>query len=278
MKFIFDKAYSDAMEGLDNDEDDEKEMKINPNTVSAGDFKKFTCGFMFSTLKSMDLLNEMNTKLDQAISTNSATEEKVKKLEETVTKMEEALTLKDTEIEELTKKVDAAQTRMDKLDEKINILTSDQGDLGKLRKQADDIGKETLTLERYTRSFNLRMFNVPDSVGDKSTDVIQFVDEKIAEITGSDIHVEYGHRVGVKKDGKPRAVICRIASRQKKHEVMAKRGEFFRLGFPIYDDLPQVDLDEKIKHAAAMQQKWQEKQKVQFIRGKWYLNGQVYNG
>ena len=131
MKFIFDKAYSDAMEGLDNDEDDEKEMKINPNTVSAGDFKKFTCGFMFSTLKSMDLLNEMNTKLDQAISTNSATEEKVKKLEETVTKMEEALTLKDTEIEELTKKVDAAQTRMDKLDEKINILTSDQGDLGK---------------------------------------------------------------------------------------------------------------------------------------------------
>ena len=36
MKFIFDKAYSDAMEGLDNEEDDEKEMKINPNTVSAG--------------------------------------------------------------------------------------------------------------------------------------------------------------------------------------------------------------------------------------------------
>ena len=93
MKFIFDKAYSDAMEGLDNDEDDEKEMKINPNTVSAGDFKKFTCGFMYSTLKSMDLLDEMNTKLDLAISTNSATEERVKTLEGTVTKMEEALDL-----------------------------------------------------------------------------------------------------------------------------------------------------------------------------------------
>ena len=148
-----------------------------------------------------------------------------------------------------------------------------------LTKICDKLSAETLTLERYTRSYNFRLFNVPEVAGESAKDVMEKVNTLIHQVTGVDLKVEFGHRTGSKRDDdSPRPVICRIASRSQKMEMMAKRGEFFTKGFPIYDDLPAVDLLEKKKHAAVIKVKYEQKHKTQFIRGKWYLNGEVYNG
>ena len=60
---------------------------------------------------------------------------------------------------------------------------------------------------------------------------------------------------------------------------MSKRADFFKAGFPIYDDLPAPDLAEKKKYSAVMKQKWEAGQRKQiFTRGKWFLNGEVFEG
>ena len=123
------------------------------------------------------------------------------------------------------------------------------------------------------------MFNIPEAANEKNTDVMEKVNLVINQVTGLDVSVEFGHRTGKPRtDGKPRPVICRIASRAERMDMMAKRSEFFTKGYPIYDDLPVVDLEEKKKHATVMKEKYELRQKTQFIRGKWYLNGEVYNG
>ena len=58
---------------------------------------------------------------------------------------------------------------------------------------------------------------------------------------------------------------------------MSKRKEMFAAGFPMFNDLPKQDLEEKLKHSEVMKRNFLNK-KVQFIRGKWYIDGVVYKG
>lgn len=239
---------------------------------------------MFSTLNISKLLSDIDTKLDNVILAQEATELRVKSVEDGMASLTRdvntAFENKDAEITDLKADILAGVTRMNQLEELITELTNKQGlDLSALKKQCKKLGEDTVTLERYTRSFNLRLFNIAESEGEKTHDVINKVNTLIHQVTGHDIKVEYGHRTGPKRnDGKQRAIICRIASRQDRAEVMGRRQQFFLKGHPIYDDLPSSDLDEKKKHSVVMKEKWANKQKTQFIRGKWYLNGQVYNG
>ena len=283
MKFIFDQLFAEAHQEMEN-ETPERELKINPNSVTADKFKSFTCSFMFSTLEHFNLLSVINTKLDQVILSHAATESRVLAVEEDIVSfkadMNAAMDFKDGELSDLREEVEAGKQRMLKLEDAITQLTNKHDlDLASVKKQCNKLGVDTLTLERYTRSYNLRLFNMVEPVGEKTSDVITKVNALISEVTGTDIKVEYGHRTGPKRnDGKQRAVIVRIASRQERAVVMGKRAQFFIKGNPIYDDLPFNDLEEKKKHADAMQEKWSAKHKTQFVRGKWYLDGVVYNG
>ena len=268
---------------MDNEEN-EREVIINPNEISNGDFKKHTCSFMFSTLKQFNLLSEINAKLDLAIASNAATDARVTDLEESVTKirfdLDSALETKDTEIASLERKVRESDAKMEQLSTTIETMKISQkvqtDDLNKLCRK---LSEETLSLERYTRSFNIRMFNLQETPGEKAHDVISKLEQAIHEVTGVAINVEYGHRTGPKRrDGKPRAVICRIASRQQRAVIMAKREEFFKKQLPIYDDLPAADLVEKKKYADIMKEKWSAKKKVRFVRGHWEVDDVVYKG
>lgn len=266
------------------EKDDGKEMKINPNDVSASKFKEFACGFMFSTGKQLTVLSEINTKLDAVVAANAANLTRIETLENDVSELKNDLQgvvdLKDREINDLHVEVVKSNEKIAELERKINsISTKQEKDLVDLNQKCGKLREETLTLERYTRSFNFRLFNLPgDDAGEKSKDVIRKVNALITEVTGTHTKVEFGHRTGPRRADGPRAVICRVASRSEKMEMMTRRGEFFTKGHPIYDDLPFVDLEEKKKHAAAMKVRYDQHQKTQFIRGKWYLNGVVYNG
>ena len=285
MKFLFNKDFSDAQIEMEKEEP-ERELRINPATCSAGDFKNFASSFMFSTRTHMELLSEINTKLDKVIESNKVIEGRVDTLETDVGALKEDLTaameFKDQEILELRQLLKTEKERIDALDIKISDLTRTQDSDNRARQvQCNKLMDDTLTLERYTRSFNFRMFNLKEAAGETTKDVIERVNQVIDQVTGgSGIQVEYGHRTGARRtDGKDRPVICRIANRLQRAVVMSRREDFFKAGFPLFDDLPAADLTEKKKHAAVMKLKWAAGQKNQlFARGKWYLNGTVYNG
>lgn len=110
------------------------------------------------------------------------------------------------------------------------------------------------------------------------------INATIKRITGYDINIEYGHRVGVAKRGegdaesKPRGVIFRFLSRQDRWRVLNRRKDFFKADVPLFEDLPPSDLVEKNKYAAVMKLKYQQKKKVSFFRGKWHVDDVEYNG
>ena len=284
MKFIFHQDFCDTMRDME-EETPEREITINPKTCSAPEFKNFAFSYMFSTRSHLNLLNDINSKLDQVIESNRLVEGRVTTLEDDVATIKSDMTrdleFKDGEIADLRGKVTEGKKRMDQLDIQIaDLVATHTRDTEALRGLCGKLTADTLTLERYTRSYNFRLFNMKEANDEKTTDVIDKVNDLISRVTGSDIKVEYGHRTGPKmNDGKDRAIICRIASRLERAAVRSKRDKFFAAGFPIYDDLPAPDLVEKKKYSAVMKQKWEAGQRKQlFTRGKWYLNGVVFKG
>ena len=284
MKFLFHNDFCNAMNEMEG-EKDEREITINPNSCSQDKFKSFTCSYIYSTRNTMSLLSDISEKLDTVISNSQLLEGRVKSLEEDVVvikqDMTNALELKDSEILELRGLITENKKRMDDMDLVLGQLRADHGrETAAWKKKTEKLAEETLTLERYTRSFNFRMFKLNESAGETSKDVVDAVNKIIHEVIGKPIKVEYGHRSGPKRpDGQSRAVICRIASRSERAEVMKRRNDFFKKGYLLFDDLPAADLAEKKKHSEAMQRLWAQGQKNQlFVWGKWYLNGAVYNG
>ena len=122
------------------------------------------------------------------------------------------------------------------------------------------------------------MFNLPEKPAEKTAETITAINKVITEVTGEDIRIEYGHRTGKQREVGPRAVIFRFISRQERWAVLGKRKEFFKEGYPIFEDLPEEDLAEKKKHSAAIKVLHDNGDKVTFFRGKWHVNRVEYNG
>ena len=93
-----------------------------------------------------------------------------------------------------------------------------------------------------------------------------------------ELDIEFGHRTGKSRENAPRTVIMKLHSRLQKRKLMQKRKDFFSAGFPLFNDLPKQDLQEKLKHMDIMKTKFQNKQKVMFTRGSWYVDGVLFKG
>lgn len=265
MKFTFNKDFVQAQLEMEK-ETPERILKIDPPTANSPEFKSYTGAFMFSTAKHMELMSKLmeevlsaNRKADDRI---TLLENKVETLQNTITKQADLITALETKVTKLQEDMGTNSTKLDKC--KADSKTAVSG---------------TLVLERYTRSFNMRAFNIPEANNENTEQSIKLINETIKRVTGDDITVEYGHRVGKKRDdGKPRAIICRFASRQDRFKIFTKRRAFFDKGTPIYEDLPAIDLIEKKKHAAEIKVLHQQKHKVAFLRGKWFVDGAEFNG
>ena len=81
------------------------------------------------------------------------------------------------------------------------------------------------------------------------------------------------HRVGQFKKDKNRFMIIRFMRKSHRREVLAKRKNFFEAGYPLYEDLPQQDLDVKRKYSEQIQALHEKGDRCYFSRGAWYVNG-----
>ena len=87
-----------------------------------------------------------------------------KKNESSISKLKESL---DTKLEVLTGQLHEANTRIDQI----------ENDITKYAKEIDDTYERLLSLERYSRDYNLRFYNIPESTGEdwiaKLRDIIE---------------------------------------------------------------------------------------------------------
>ena len=79
-----------------------------------------------------------------------------KKNESSISKLKESL---DTKLEVLTGQLHEANTRIDQI----------ENDITKYAKEIDDTYERLLSLERYSRDYNLRFYNIPESTGEDCT-------------------------------------------------------------------------------------------------------------
>lgn len=285
MIFNFHKDYVQAQKEMDLEEE-ERVITIDPISANTPEFKSFAGAFMYSTLGQMKMLGDVLKELKEA---KIATDARVTRLENTVLDHEAKITTLTSSVTDLT--AELADVKRELREMKQELATGKEkaeAELELVKGKAEAAKRAAIEGERHSRSFNLRAFNIPEEADEKTPQTIALVTATIKRVTGLDIPIEYGHRVGAaprgggegegEDDAKPRGVIFRFMSRQDKWRVLNKRKAFFDAKIPLYEDLPASDLVEKKKWAGAMKVKFQQKKKVSFMRGKWHVDGVEYNG
>ena len=269
MKFIFSEKFTQNVlqwekDAHENEEELEFSLKLTGNETD--NFKTFTASYMFDLSRHVTKIPLLLTKMDSVLAKHEEVlkelgnmKEKVTKLEDKVVKLEEKIETKNIEVEALNNFKIQAEHKIRKLEESV--------------KNTKD---ECNALERHSRESSIRLFNVKEEPKETPVDTIEKTKQIVKRITGVDIQVEFGHRVSKYEKGKNRPVILRFVSRFQKLEVLKHRSKFFNAGFPIYEDLTKMDLEEKMKHADEMKIKFEAGSRVSFHRGKWWVNGRLF--
>jgi len=82
--------------------------------------------------------------------------------------------------------------------------------------------KRLLSLERYSREYNLRFHNIEKSPG---YDCLQKIHDVLAKQLNLEPKLENTHRAGPRSDSKSRAIICKFVYRPERYEVIRKKRE-----------------------------------------------------
>ena len=129
-------------------------------------------------------------------------------------------------------------------------------------------------LERYTRSFNVRILGLPEGKDENCIDSVhQILKDKFGIATTV---IENAHRIGLSRDDKPRQMIARFYSRATRLAVMTSARENLQnTGMRFIDDLTQKDLDEKRRLKPLMGKLYNENKRPRFLNGRLYSEGRV---
>ena len=98
-----------------------------------------------------------------------------------------------------------------------------------------------LSLERYSREYNLRFHNVPESTDE---DCVQKVRNILSNQLDMEPEIENAHRVGPRNDDKPRVIICKFLYRPQRYKVIQKKRDLEDgicptvLGCCYWNDIP----------------------------------------
>ena len=92
-----------------------------------------------------------------------------------------------------------------------------------MQNQAQQIGamhERLLSIEHYSREYNLRFHKIPESPGE---DCGQKIGGILTEQLQTETTIENAHRVGPSITDKPRAIICKFIYRPERFKVLQKK-------------------------------------------------------
>ena len=143
-----------------------------------------------------------------------------------------------------------------------------------MQNQAQQIGamhERFLSIERYSREYNLRFHNIPESLGEDCR-------QKIGDILTEQLKmkpIENAHRVGPSIADKPRAIICKFIYRPERFEVLQKKRDL-QNNVWITEDLIWKDREKKKKLRDVMKEAYGSGKKPRFHRGQLYIDGALF--
>ena len=180
--------------------------------------------------------------------------------ESSISKLKEGLDLK---LEVLTGDLHDTNKRIDRI----------ENDITKYAKDTDETYERLLFLERYSRDYNLRFYNIPESRGE---DCIA----KIRDILVNDLqlqpNIENAHRISpFKDDGTPRPILAKFLYRPEWFRVIKKKRDL-RDGVRVSDDLIWEDRQKKKQLRLVMKDAFEAGKRPRFHHGKLYIDGALH--
>ena len=206
-------------------------------------------------------LSSISDDLKEMKGTQFQIQRKIKSLyESSISKLKEAL---DVKLEVLTGELYETNTRIDRI----------ENDITKQAKEIDDTYERLLSLERYSRDYKLKFYNIPEST---SEDCIA----KLRDILENDLqlhpNIENPHRIGsFKDDGTPKPILAKFLYRPERFTVIKKKSEL-RKGMRVSDDLIWEDRQKKKKLRSVMKDAFEAGRRPGFHHGKLYIDGALH--
>jgi hypothetical protein len=165
-------------------------------------------------------------------------------------------------VEQLEGRVFEAEARVDKQEKEIAAMKKKNEEIqGVLRHQDLRIqqnNREINDLQQYSRRWNVRVFRVPEAVGETGDDCVR----KVCAIFTNDVGVEtktadieVAHRAGRPSPDKPRPILVRFFDRKKRDSVIGARRALKNKGIVIGEDLTVANYklsNEAFKHSATL--------------------------
>ena len=166
----------------------------------------------------------------------------------------------DVRLEVLTGELPETNTRIDRI----------ENDITKYAKEIYETYERLLSLERYSRDYNLRFYNIPEST---SEDCIA----KLRDILENDLqfhpNIENANRIGRFKDnGTARPILAKFLYPPEWFRVIKKKREL-RNGVRVSDDLIWEDRQKKKKLRLVMKDAFEAAKRRRFHHGKLYIDG-----
>ena len=147
-----------------------------------------------------------------------------------------------------------------------------------LDKHVKNVGllqERLLQMERYSRQYNLRFFNLPE---DSSEDCIKKLQSILSDDLGIETLIENAHRIGGPRadDGAdPRPIIAKVIYRPERFCVIQRKRDLNN-GVRVSEDLIWEDRQKKKKFKDVMKQAYDEGKKPRFCHGNLYIDGVLY--
>jgi len=189
-----------------------------------------------------------------------------------------------SDLQLLKNEVSSNKSEIKKIRESIDKATGDihdancridrtESDLKKFSKDVNNMYERLVSLERYSRDFNLRFYKVPESAGE---DCIL----KLTDVISSDLNfqptIENAHRSGVRReDGSPRPILAKFLYRPERLAIIKKKRDL-KNNVRISEDLIWEDRERKKQLRTVMKEAYEAGNRPRFHHGKLYINGELY--
>ena len=162
----------------------------------------------------------------------------------------------DTKLEVFTGELHDANTKIDQIE---NYIT-------KYAQEINDTYERLLSLERYSRDYNLRFYNISDSTGEDCIAKLRDILESELQLQPS---VEDAHRIS------PRQILAKFLYRLEHFRVIKKRRDLSD-GLRVSHDLIWEDRQKKKQLRSVMSEAFETGKRPRFHHGKLYTDGALY--
>ena len=146
---------------------------------------------------------------------------------------------------EREKENDKLKDKIKNLEKKITDQEDENQQLKRDIETSETVAKEKLNdLEQYGRRNSIRIVGINEDDDETAEDtmqkVVDFVNEKIKNVSITKYDIDIAHRIGDKKKGK-RQIIAKFVRRTTRLAIIRNRKVLKETGFSIYEDLTSAN-------------------------------------